>query len=105
MITEILLPALLIIGVCVLLFLIFRQLLCWYWKINKQIKLMEENNSLLFLIADSLGGDVLKIKNELTDKEVKYLISKLDDQLANKKITKEEYDVKIYEIKRKSPDY
>jgi hypothetical protein len=32
------------------LFLVLRELNCWYWKINIRIKLMEENNRLLRLL-------------------------------------------------------
>jgi hypothetical protein len=39
-----------LIGVIVgliIIFLICRELVCWYWKINKRITLMEEQNELL----------------------------------------------------------
>jgi hypothetical protein len=35
-----------IIG-AIIIFLICRELVCWYWKINKIVVLMEEQNSLL----------------------------------------------------------
>jgi TctA family transporter len=35
-----------IIGIIVL-FLICRELICWYWKINRIVALMEEQNALL----------------------------------------------------------
>ena len=42
------LPAILItIVVLVLVFLLLREVNCWYWKINKRIELMEVQNDLL----------------------------------------------------------
>ena len=44
---ELILIILLIIGFCLLLFLILRELACWYFKINERIELQKETNSLL----------------------------------------------------------
>lgn len=43
---------LVIILVCVLIFIVCRELVCWYWKINKTIANQEEIIRLLKRIAD-----------------------------------------------------
>jgi hypothetical protein len=43
------------IGVTILLFLALRELVCWYYKINKRIELMEDQNSLLKKILEKLN--------------------------------------------------
>ena len=40
-------PALLIIAIMILLFLLLREVVMWYWKINERIKLLKETNDLL----------------------------------------------------------
>ncbi len=42
------------IVVCILVFLVLRVFFCWYWKINRRVKLMEEQNALLREIIDQL---------------------------------------------------
>lgn len=37
-----------------LLFLILRAFYCWYWKINKRISLLEEQNSILKEILEKI---------------------------------------------------
>lgn len=46
----------LIIGIVV--FLVLRELNCWYWKINESIKLKEKQNLLLERILFQLGGAI-----------------------------------------------
>ena len=48
-----------IIGILVaviIVFLICRELICWYWKINKLVALMEEQNSLLRDVMKTRGS-------------------------------------------------
>ena len=40
-----------VLVVIIVLFFLLREVNCWYWKINKGIELMEENNRLLKIIA------------------------------------------------------
>ena len=47
-----------IIGFCLLLFLILRELACWYLKINERIELQKETNSLLKGMLRELKGSV-----------------------------------------------
>jgi len=42
----------LVVLICV--FLLLREVVCWYWKINYQIKLQEETNELLRNILGTL---------------------------------------------------
>jgi hypothetical protein len=36
-----------IIAIAILLFFLLREVMCWYYKINKQIELQKETNDLL----------------------------------------------------------
>lgn len=47
-----------------LLFLVFRELVCWYWKINKSVANQEKIIELLTEINGKLGSN----KNELLSK-------------------------------------
>ena len=38
----------------VVVFLLLREVNCWYWKINKRLQIEEENNDLLTKILDEL---------------------------------------------------
>jgi len=50
--------------VLILLFLALRKFVCWYYKINKRIELMEETNHLLKkLITESPEEETSDIKN------------------------------------------
>lgn len=42
--------------VTLFLFLIFREVFCWYWKINEHIAAQKETNALLMVIADKIGA-------------------------------------------------
>lgn len=58
-----------VIIIGIVLFFIFRELNCWYWKINHRIKLMEEQNRLLNVLVklkteQSLGN---KPKSEVSN--------------------------------------
>ena len=41
--------------VLIAIFLILRELNCWYWKINKKIELQEKTNELLGKILEKIG--------------------------------------------------
>ncbi len=38
---------LVMLGILIVVFLILREVICWYWKINRNIELQEEQNRLL----------------------------------------------------------
>lgn len=41
------------ISLLVVLFLFFRQVICWYWKINEIVRLLEEANANLRQLAEN----------------------------------------------------
>ena len=43
--------------VFILVFLALREVMCWYYKINKAIELMQEQNNLLKRILAKQGGE------------------------------------------------
>jgi hypothetical protein len=47
-----------IIIVTIIVFLICRELVCWYWKINKLVTLIEEQNKLLTLLVKGEKIDI-----------------------------------------------
>ena len=61
------------LAVLFVIFLIMRELNCWYFKINKLIELKEKEIKLQREIALKLGVDDVKIVNILTPKSDKYL--------------------------------
>ena len=59
--------ALLLIGVLFVIFLVLRELMCWYWKINKLVDIQNEMNGHLKTIANLLSknsaGDTQGLKS------------------------------------------
>lgn len=45
---------LIIIGVLVVLFLVLRELVCWYYKVNERIELQKDSNTILRKILSEL---------------------------------------------------
>ena len=59
-----------VIVVVVVIFLIGRELFCWYYKINERITLQTETNELLKQILEKKGnifGDDFLVKNEIKE--------------------------------------
>lgn len=49
--------ALLILGlIAFLIFLVCRSINCWYWKINRRVELLEEQNQLLSKILEKMNS-------------------------------------------------
>lgn len=46
-----------ILVIAIVLFLIFREIVCWYWKINQFVKLLEEIRDLLRSLPGQLSLD------------------------------------------------
>ena len=46
------------VGIFIALFFIFRELMCWYWKVNERVNLQKKANNLLEQILKQLGGDI-----------------------------------------------
>ena len=66
----------------VIVFLITREFWCWYWKINRLVALMEEQN---YLLKEKLGFDIVnspvqipsKFANENTPKDHQIIIRRV----------------------------
>ena len=53
-----------------LIFLLFREFWCWYWKINKVVSLQTETNELLSkILSESRRQTTLSVKNHRGDKQ------------------------------------
>ena len=54
------------IAVLVVVFLILREVNCWYWKINERITLQQETNSLLKFIFSKVsnGSDIVFVSDK-----------------------------------------
>jgi len=61
--------------VIIVVFLICRELICWYWKINRIVVLLEEQNKFLqdLLIKNSVSHNSTDTKN---DNEFNYVVNK-----------------------------
>lgn len=55
-ITNVILIAAMVVVAVVVLFLILREVFCWYWKINEIVKNQKETNRLL--------GEMLKVEQK-----------------------------------------
>lgn len=88
-----------ILIVLIIVFLLIRELNCWYWKINERIKLQKDTNFLLRKILNKLNNDDFSV--QLTDEE-----KKLSDQIEKNITHGEKIIVNIIsrEIKKVSPE-
>ena len=50
---ALLVPMFLFLAIVLLIFLICRELVCWYWKINRGVALLEEGVQLLRQLRDA----------------------------------------------------
>lgn len=57
------------LGILLALFMICRELLCWYWKINKSIELLEEQNQILVRIEKEISRDKKESEFTIIEKE------------------------------------
>ena len=57
-----------IIGV-ILIFLICRELVCWYWKINKMVELINEQNLLMKQLISIAKNSKSTDKNSILTEE------------------------------------
>jgi len=60
-------PILIILGVAILVFILIREIVMWYYKINERIKLMEETNILLRKILMKLPDEPFKEETKKED--------------------------------------
>tara|TARA_R110001606_G_scaffold397550_1_gene574390 strand:- start:695 stop:913 length:219 start_codon:yes stop_codon:yes gene_type:complete len=57
---------LIIVGISIFIFLLCREIVCWYWKINKRNELLVEQNQILKSQNDILKNIHNEIKKENT---------------------------------------
>ena len=60
-----------VIIVIVVIFLIGRELFCWYYKINERIELQKKTNDLLEKLIHLNGGDITINSNSINNDEIK----------------------------------
>ncbi len=90
-----------IIGVILLIFIFIREVVLWYWKINKIVELLEINNKYLQrLIVDTKphNNENKVVKNENIE-EID--ISKTYEDIPDSCILTDDYIIKIVDIKSK----
>lgn len=73
--------AIVVLLVVILLFLISRELVCWYNKVNERIVLQERTNYLLEHIFEQLGGE---IEEDSTGKAKDYSKAILNKEKSDK---------------------
>lgn len=73
-----------ILVIVVIVFLLIRELLTWYWKLNTIVKQQEEQTELLKQIFKQLGGEILDSEDVPEEK--------LKGMLDAGMISKEEYN-------------
>ena len=55
-------------AIAFVIFLILRELMCWYWKINEMISLLQEIKNSLSIIA---AGNITAAKTQALEKEAR----------------------------------
>ena len=70
--------------IAIVLFLLLREVNCWYFKINKRIELMEETNELLRLLIPTSKSEI--IKNNISA-EIPVAVDENVSELEAKSIT------------------
>ena len=74
---------LIVVVILVVVFLILREVNCWYWKINERVSLQKEQNSILKKILKELNNEP-KSKNKKTSQK------KGDDYYVDKTFVEDE---------------
>ena len=74
---------LIVVVILVVVFLILREVNCWYWKINERVSLQKEQNSILKKILKELNNEP-KSKNKSTSQK------KGDDYYVDKTFVEDE---------------
>lgn len=78
--------------VLIVIFLLFRELNCWYWKINEKIALQKETNSLLGKISRQLDTND-KTSKQMTDKAFNLPINPISQKNKDKKTSTGNEDI------------
>ena len=61
-----LIPILMALAIFAILFIVLREFICWYYKINEKIKLMKELNENIKLLVQANGKTPYELPNEKT---------------------------------------
>ena len=63
-----------VIVILILIFLVLREVNCWYWKINERIELQKKTNKLLKLLINDQNPERFKLTDsfKLIDEETKF---------------------------------
>jgi len=98
---------LVVLVILAVIFLILREVMCWYWKINERISLQKEQNLILKRILDELRNEPRTKKKNHTKKETNnYTSNNLDNEEADEVIENEDilYDIEITDEEQKQVD-
>jgi len=68
------------VAILAVIFLILREVNCWYWKINERISLQQEQNSILEKILTELKNESNKNKSTFQKKGVDYNIANTSNE-------------------------
>lgn len=60
---------LIVLAIAVIVFLVIREIVCWYSKINERIELQKKTNMLLENIFKQLGGTITDSDDQLKSKQ------------------------------------
>jgi hypothetical protein len=78
-----------VVIVFIVIFLILREVNCWYWKINERISLMNEQNDLLRkLISGSKSPEKVDVK-AITEKPVEDQTEKTKNFVASNNVAQD----------------
>jgi hypothetical protein len=72
--------------ICVIIFIVCRELLCWYYKINKMVSNQEEMIRLLKKLAGEENDDskiLNQFKKDYTQEEIIRLLKKIAGEKSN----------------------
>jgi hypothetical protein len=78
------------LGIIVILFLIFREILCWYWKINERIELHKELINEIKKLNSAITNTPI-VENETpynATQEMQKIIDEEDKQLSDMELVK-----------------
>ena len=87
--TDILLVGLILFAIIILIFLVLREVNCWYWKINERVSLMKKQNLLLqkLIITIKDNGQINSSDSEQLSNSDNIEESAFDKDLFNGNIT------------------
>jgi hypothetical protein len=101
---RIILTVLIILAILIVVFLILREVTCWYLKINERVSLLDEQNSVLKEILSNLKSmsTLNSSDNIIRDQEIKLTIKDPEQELKNEDLMEKykitfQQDMYVYE--------